>query len=61
LKKNPNEIARELSEILSKLPEIEIAKSEGPYVNIRLNKNIFTEKFLEMYNSSLSLQDIPSN
>lgn len=53
LKKNPNEIAENLAKILNNLPEIEFANEFWPYVNIRLNKNIFTQKFLEIYKDDL--------
>ncbi len=52
LKKNPAQIAREISELLNWKDLVESATPAGPYINIKVNKSIFTQKFLEYIYSS---------
>lgn len=47
LKKNPNEIAKELSKKISPSKEIEKAEANGPYVNFFINKKILAENILK--------------
>jgi len=50
LKNNPIEIAKEFSIILNDLDLIESANPAWPYVNIKVDKSIFTKKFLDFIN-----------
>ncbi|RAL55797.1 arginine--tRNA ligase [Candidatus Gracilibacteria bacterium GN02-872] len=49
LKKSPIEIGKEIIEELKKYPEITDVSQAGPYINIKLDKSIFTEIFLQDY------------
>ncbi|RKW23900.1 arginine--tRNA ligase [Candidatus Gracilibacteria bacterium] len=49
LKKSPIEIGKEIIEELKKYPEITDVAQAGPYINIKLDKSIFTEIFLQDY------------
>lgn len=49
LKSNPMQIAMELASFLGEREEIEEANSSGPYVNIKLSKDIFSLAFLDIY------------
>ena len=49
LKKSPIEIWKEIIEELKKYPEITDVAQAWPYINIKLNKNIFTKNFLDSY------------
>ena len=49
LKKSPIEIWKEIIEELKKYPEITDVAQAWPYINIKLDKSIFTEIFLQDY------------
>jgi arginyl-tRNA synthetase len=49
LKKNPAMIAGELSNYLKEENLIDDANPAGPYINLKISKNIFTDAFTEMY------------
>ncbi|ATU04866.1 arginine--tRNA ligase [Candidatus Gracilibacteria bacterium HOT-871] len=49
LKKNPVQIGAEIISELKKYPEIENVNQAGPYINIFLSKDIFTNIFKENY------------
>jgi len=57
LKKNPIEIAKELSIILNDLDLIESATPAWPYINIKVNKGIFTDKFLDLIKGTGTLEN----
>ena len=46
LKKSPAQIASDILELIKEEKEIESASIAWPYLNIKVNKNSFTEKFL---------------
>jgi arginyl-tRNA synthetase len=55
LKKNPNAIAEELSKIINEdsigdiSNIIESANNAGPYLNLKINKKIYTSIFQSLY------------
>ncbi|PZM81975.1 arginine--tRNA ligase [Candidatus Gracilibacteria bacterium] len=49
LKKSPIEIGNQIIEELKKYSEITDVNQAGPYINIKLNKSIFTDIFIEVY------------
>jgi len=51
LKKNPAQIAWDISELLKSESLIESSSIAWPYLNIKINKNSFSEKFLEYVES----------
>ena len=61
LKKNPAQIAWEIVSLLEWEELIESATAAWPYINIKVNKNAFTQKFLDYINTGHpqgeSLQD----
>ena len=57
LKKNPAQIAWDIIELIKKEKIIESASVAGPYLNIKVNKNSFTEKFLNHINSNSEIKE----
>ena len=51
LKKNPAQIAWDIMELIKSEDLIESSSVAGPYLNIKVNKNSFTEKFLDYIES----------
>jgi len=56
LKKNPAQIAGEIMELIKSEDLIESSSVAGPYLNIKVNKNSFTEKFLNYVNSDKKVE-----
>ena len=61
LKKNPAQIAWEIMELIKLEDLIESSSVAGPYLNIKVNKNSFTEKFLDFIENKDILQCISTN
>jgi len=57
LKKSPNVIAQDLSKIIEKNDLIESISCEGPYLNIKINYNIYTNFLNELYINKDSFLD----
>ena len=51
LKKNPAQIASELSELFNWIDLIESTSSAWPYLNIKFSKDIYTDLFNNLYNN----------
>ncbi len=54
LKKNPVLIAEELIEVLEKIDDIKFARSDWAFINLKIDKSIFTKQFLEYLKKSQS-------
>lgn len=61
LKKSPVEIWTQIIENLKKYDEIENVNQDWPYINIKLNKNIFTKIFLENYKNFIEKNIFENN
>jgi len=61
LKKNPAQIAWKIMELIKSEDLIESSSVAGPYLNIKVNKNSFTEKFLDFVKNKNTLQCVSTN